>query len=237
MKLDQYLPHFPRTPHLPWKPNASPADVVARDAEAAVIFKKSVTIEEKIDGASVGFSVIDGHPSIRNREHFLKKGFVGKTAAKKQFASIWNYYYNNSKKFETLTKLGPYSVYGEWMLMQHGIFYDRLPDLFIAYDIWNWQLGQWLPPDQSRATLDKCGFSIPCLLYKGKVEEYQQLEDLTQKQAAWSSSKLEGIYLRIGSETEVTHRFKMVRPDFVSGALWDRYKINKNEVLNENQKD
>ena len=231
MKQDKLLPHFPATAHLPWKPNTSQGDVVARDAEAAVVFENPVFIEEKIDGASVGFTIEDGHPVIRNREHFLKKGFVGKTPAKKQFAPIWNYFYDNSAKFETLTHLGPFSVFGEWMLMQHGIYYNRLPDLFIAYDIWNWQLGKWLAPTTARPILQKCGFHVPAVMFQGDLEEYQQLEQLLDQKSEWSDSKVEGVYIRVSEDRELTtHRFKMVRSDFVPGALWDKKDIKKNKV-------
>lgn len=231
MNRERFLPHFPRTPHLPWKPNASKDDVVAQDAEASVVFDHTIVIEEKIDGASVGFSVVDKHPVIRNREHFLNKGFVGRTPAKKQFASIHNYYYQHSKRFEALSHLGPFSVYGEWMWMQHGIHYDRLPDWFIAYDIWNWQVCDWLAPDSSRRILEKCGFHVPRMIYRGAVEEFQQLEEFTQEQSEWSDTQVEGIYLRVSANSEVvTHRFKMVREDFVAGALWQKDEVKKNSL-------
>ena len=98
------LPQYPRTPHLPHKPNASEDDVVAQESETTVVWGSFVTIEEKIDGASVGIAVFDGHPIVRNRDHVLRKGYVKETAAKKQFTSLWNYFYQNEDELPTTLK-------------------------------------------------------------------------------------------------------------------------------------
>lgn len=135
-KEKRVLPAFPRTPHLPYKPNAGDGDIVATSAELLAIEDLLWTVEEKIDGASVGMALWEDEPLIRNRDHILRKGYVKETAAKKQFASIWGWFYNHKKAFEHINKLGPYSVYGEWCVAQHGIAYTKLPDWFIAYDLY-----------------------------------------------------------------------------------------------------
>ena len=85
------LPEFPRTLHLPYKPNTQHGDLVAHDADILFGDEGNVWVEEKIDGASAGIAFIDGHPVIRNRSHILNKGFLKDTPAKKQFRPIWNW--------------------------------------------------------------------------------------------------------------------------------------------------
>lgn len=225
------MPPYPRTLHLPHKPNASADDIVAQQGEATVLFGSHVTIEEKIDGASVGISVLNGHPLVRNREHVLKKGFVKDTAAKKQFASLWNWFYENKDKFEAVTESGPYTIFGEWLLAQHGIFYDRLPALFIPYDVYNYDRDEFLSPLLSRKILTDAGFAIPTLRFQGLFEDtFDVLEAYANLPATWADGKAEGIYIKVCNGQKITHRFKMVREDFQRGALWSPVEIRKNHV-------
>jgi hypothetical protein len=40
----------------------------------------------------------------------------------------------------------------------------------------------------------------------------------------------EGVYVKTYDRDVVTGRFKMVRPDFVPGALWDPEKLTRNSL-------
>jgi len=222
------LPTFPRTLHLPYgEPNATKDDVVAQESEAAVVFEQEVHVEEKIDGASVGMTILDGHPLIRNRDHILRKGYVKNTPAKKQFASVWNWWYQHRDRFE---KLEGFSVYGEWMKARHGIYYNILPDWFIAYDVYDHKTRSFLAANKARRMLLSAGFVIPTASLVGYVEEYGEFEELTRLPSTWSEELSEGVYVKVSSEEEVTHRFKMVRQDFVRGKFWDGKTMMKNKL-------
>src|SRR4051812_14268175 len=97
--LKRFLPDYPRTMHLPHRVNAVEGDLVAEEADAKSIFVPAegvhIHIEEKVDGANCGMALIDGEVVIRNRSHILKKGYVKDTAAKTQFRSAWNWFYEN----------------------------------------------------------------------------------------------------------------------------------------------
>jgi ATP-dependent RNA circularization protein (DNA/RNA ligase family) len=224
------LPEFPRTPHLPYKPNLGEGDVVAGDIQE--LFGTLVTIEEKIDGASVGMVLLDGEPLVRNRDHILRKGFVKDTAAKKQFAPLWNWIYDNKQKLEAV---GPFTIFGEWMWAQHGIYYDRLPDWFIPYDLFDYEAGKFVSPMVAREILTKAGLTVPDLRFQGYFDEcegsYEDLECLANLTSAWSNEKSEGIYIKAHNPQYLTGRYKMVREDYQRGALWNPKKLNKNKVL------
>ena len=225
----QMLPAYPKTPHLPHKPNASDDDIVAQESESTVIFGSFVTVEEKIDGASVGMSILNDHPIARNRDHIIHKGFVKNTAAKKQFASIWNWFYKNEEKFKAVA---PYSVYGEWMVAQHGINYTRLPDWFIAYDLYDPERDLFLSPVEARKLLTAAGFYVPVIRFQGVFEGgYSELEELANLPALWADSKAEGIYIKVCDGEKLLHRFKMVREDFQRGIFWDKKQLKKNSCV------
>lgn len=225
------LPVFPRTPHLPYKPNVDSTDIIA---EKVCLDDGEVSVEEKVDGASVGITLDDeGNPVIRNRDHILNKGYVKKnTTAKKQFRPLWNYFYDNRRAFEVVLKEGPFAIYGEWMWAQHGIFYNKLPDWLIPYDIYNYEIGKFLSPVISRRLLIEAGFNCPALLFHGTVNtlSYEDFEQWANKPAQWANSKMEGIYLKVHNTEIILHRYKMVREDFARGALWDNKELKKNEL-------
>lgn len=228
MKQEPRIPEYPRTPHIFKNANVAEDDVViTNQKELQPIYDNYVTIEEKVDGASVGLTIFNGNPIIRNRSNTLKKGYVKDTPAKKQFAPIWNYFYENKKKFE---KLEGYFVYGEWMLAQHGIHYNQLPDWLIAYDLYDCEKQLFLSPMISRKMLEDAGFSVPALRFQGKFNSpIESLLDLASLPSAFAmNTPAEGVYLKVCDTNQILNRYKVVRPDFVQGALWNKTKINKN---------
>jgi atypical dual specificity phosphatase len=221
---DKVLPPYPRTLILPHKPNGTQDDLVASESEAAVVFKTTrLHAEEKLDGANIGIAIVDEHPIIRNRDHFLSKA-----SAKGQFASIWGWYYKNREKFDALQDYGPFSVYGEWLVARHTIPYTRLPDWFVAYDLYNPRIDSFLAPATSRRILTDCGFSLAPVLHDGPLEDgYEQLEQLVHAPSVWANSPVEGVYLKVCNHEVVTHRFKMVREDFEHKPMWTEMVRNE----------
>jgi hypothetical protein len=225
------LPSYPKTQHLPWKPNTTRDDAVALEDEANVIFQNPVIVEEKIDGASVGIHFTTENPIVRNRDHILNKGYVKKnTTAKLQFRPLWNWVYEHKDLFKRLIEHGVYSVYGEWMLAQHGIRYDRLPSWFIAYDLYDCEKFKFLGPSKSRELLASCGFEVVPLLLNGMVADYEQLEALANTTSRYTDQPVEGVYVRMEADGWLDKRFKMVRESFVRGELWDNEEFKKNEL-------
>jgi hypothetical protein len=214
------LPEYPATRHLPWKPN-NKGDKVASLQEAAVIFDGERTcVQEKIDGANCGMAYLNGHPVVRNRTKILRKGQEMKNPSQAQFASAWNWMHQNKSMFSILDEHGPYSVYGEWMIQQHGMEYDALPEWFIAFDVYDWEKDHYIDPKKADKILRECGFSvIPTLLY-GKLDSYETLEEFANGPSIFTQdAKREGIIVKVSNGESVTTKFKMVRQGFEQGCL------------------
>jgi ATP-dependent RNA circularization protein (DNA/RNA ligase family) len=93
-----------------------------------------VVVEEKMDGANVGI--------IRHKKgfHLQKRGSLMGQGEHEQFGFFYNWAYRQN--YEKLTKLPMhYLVYGELVYATHTIYYDRLPDFFLAFDIFTGQKG------------------------------------------------------------------------------------------------
>lgn len=225
-----YLPEYPRTYHFYYKPNIQKGDSIYSKEECDIVFtSKDIVVEEKIDGASAGICYVDNNFIIRNRKNILKKGFLGKTPAKLQFASIFNWAHSNKEKFKKLSNYGDYSVYGEWMIAIHGMKYNYLPDWFIAYDLYDYYKREFVNGQKSIDILNEAGFcTVPIL--SNSVSTTDDLVELTQSKSSFTDEKIEGIYIKVSDEKYITHRFKMIREGFVQGALWSHEKISKNEL-------
>jgi hypothetical protein len=235
ISLKQILPDFPRLKHLPFKPNTVRGDLIATLEDLDINIENGTTIiEEKVDGANCGMALFEGEPIIRNRDHILRKGYVKDTPAKKQFASIWGWFYEHKEAFEKLNEqMGTVSVYGEWMIQQHGMIYDRLPDWFIAYDVYDWEAGRFLNSYAAREHLEGVGLCVAPCLHGGSfnktpwtkpfdLEYFAALLDrLTNAKSVFATNALrEGIIFKISDERYQTHCFKMVRQGFMQGCLF-----------------
>lgn len=223
------LPEYPATRHLPWNPN-NKGDKVATLQEASVIFEGERTyVQEKIDGANCGMAYLNGHPVVRNRTNILRKGQEMKNPSSAQFASAWNWMHEYQSMFDALDGHGPYSVYGEWMIQQHGMIYDALPEWFIAFDVYDWEKGNYIDPKKANDVLLVCGFSMVPTLLSGKLDSYETLEELANGSSAFTvDQKREGIIVKVSDGEAITTKFKMVRQGFEQGSLLgDQIKRNK----------
>lgn len=232
------LPEYPRTLHLPHKPNAKRDDLVASNKDVEDLFTNdNVYVEEKIDGANSAMMLI-GHrrdsevPLIRNRSHILSKGYNKATPAKAQFSSIWNWFYENKDKFKSLNELLGFEagVYGEWLYALHGIRYDKLPSLFMPFDIYDYVNDQYLDTGFTRKCLEEVGFETLPLLHKGKLDNFEQLESFCEQHSPFASERREGVYVKVTDGIKITKRFKMVRSDFKQGCYWSDKSITRNKL-------
>lgn len=244
------LPEYPSVLHLPWFPNAKGDKIATLDDVRPLFESKNVYVQEKIDGANCGMTFLDGHPVVRSRTKILRKGQELKNPSTKQFASAWNWMHDRKNWFQELSEAGPYSVYGEWMIQQHGMVYDALPEWFVAYDIFDYEKRHFLDQAKANKILVGCGFSVIELDFRGCYTAFltgflggetpDKFEDLCQaagKQIKWNSelksgfavdAKREGTIVKVSDGDWITDRFKMVRQGFDQGCLLgDEIKRNK----------
>lgn len=239
ISASRILPQYPRTFHFPYKPNTQRGDLVSENDDAKIVFQSpNVFIEEKIDGANCGMALYEGNPIIRNHNHILKKGFDKATPAKKQFSSVWNWFYKNKDKFEKLNELaGEVSVYGEWMVAIHGMEYDYLPEWFVPYDVYDYRVEKFLDPDKAREYLHAVGFTTVPIVARGPFGSNEEIEKFCHERSLFSTTQIrEGVYIKVSDGKYITHRFKIVREGFVQGALWSEKVISKNRLASETDK-
>jgi ATP-dependent RNA circularization protein (DNA/RNA ligase family) len=200
---------FPHTPHLAWLASGSPRDdKVLAPAEVAALLATPVVLEEKLDGANLGFSVVpDGRVRAQNRGQFLEPPYHG------QFALLGTWLAAHEDLL--FDALGPDLIaFGEWCAARHSLDYDVLPDWWLLFDIYDRQVGAFWSIARRDAWARQNGFAVVPRLLQGRVSIGQLRQLVLESRSAFRDGPLEGMVIRREDERWLLDRAKLVRPDF-----------------------
>ena len=214
---------FPSTPHLATLPGVEiRGDKVLTESERDEFLTHELTVEEKVDGANLGLSFdAEGNIRAQNRGAYLH--LLGSGQWKK--LGEWLAPYSDAL-FEHLSDR--YILFGEWCYAQHSIFYDRLPDWFLAFDIYDREAGRFLATARRDRLLGEMHISKVPDIARGRFT-YPEIQKLLS-QSKLTNQPAEGIYLRIDHDDWLEQRAKLVRPAFIQAVEqhWSRSAIRPN---------
>lgn len=226
MKADFFK--FPSTSHLSTMPGVDiRVDKVLTESERDAFLRHELTVEEKVDGANLGISFdADGNIHAQNRSSYLH--FPGSGQWKK--LGEWLALHTDAL-FQHLSD--QYILFGEWCYAQHSIFYDRLPDWFLAFDIYDRESRRFLASERRDRLIEKMRISKVPGLARGRFS-YPEIEKLLL-QSKLADQPAEGIYLRIDHGDWLEQRAKLVRPAFIQAVEqhWSRSAIKPNRLSTE----
>ena len=226
---------YPRTPHLKGSAVQS-GDEDLNNIDFGAILGKNIIIEEKVDGANVGVSFSEnGRLLLQSRGHFLTGGY------RERHYDLFKKWANSAVN-ELFERLGTrYIMYGEWLYAKHKIYYDRLPDYFLEFDVFDKENAVFLSTEKRREILkDSPVFSVPVLAsgvfnkkedvlkYLGKslyvsdsardnlietaLKEGLNVEDVLSESDL--STLAEGLYIKVEENGIVEDRMKFVRSGY-----------------------
>jgi len=213
MKARNIAPDYWRIPHFNKEISNMTHDDI--ELESPIDFPLECFVQEKVDGANMGISWKDG-PILRNRNHILKKGYIDKdTPAKLQFRPAWNWLHKHEDDIKLISELcySPITIYGEWMFAKHSIYYDKLPDLFLAYDIWSVEDREFLSPDVVIELLDKTSISY-IRSKKMILNSIKEVIFLSEFESEYRDGVREGIVIKTSNGRFVDRCFKVVNNQF-----------------------
>lgn len=200
---------FPHTPHLAWLGEGQPRDdKVLAPHDARELLSHEVVVEEKVDGANLGFSV-DEHGVLRaqNRGTYLSlEGGHGQWKPLKRWVQ--------ARTHALAEALFPdLMLFGEWCYAVHSVCYTRLPDWFLAFDVYDRASGQFWSVARRDALASTLGLAVVPRLGSGRFT-------LPQLEALLGNSRLadgpaEGLYVRRDESEHLVVRAKLVRGEFV----------------------
>lgn len=202
-------------------------DKVLTESERDAFLTHEVTVEEKVDGANMGLS-FDAHGNIRaqNRGAYLHLPCSGQWKKLGEWLAI-----HTDTLFEHLSDR--YILFGEWCYAQHSIFYDRLPDWFLAFDIYDREAGRFLATARRDRLLYEMHIPKVPGIARGRFT-YPEIQKLLS-QSKLTDQPAEGIYLRIDHGDWLEQRAKLVRPTFIQAVEqhWSRSAIRPNRLTHD----
>ncbi len=210
MTPDEFF-RFPHTPHLLWLGEVPPrADKVLSLQDADEFLSQEVTVEEKVDGANVGLSVDEqGNVRAQNRG-----AYVAKEACHPQFRPLFRWLHE--RRTVLLDNMPPHViVFGEWCYAVHSVRYTRLPDWFLAFDVFDRDSGTFWSMARRDALTDALGLARVPHVGGGRLA----LRDVPSLlgPSSLTDGPAEGVYLKWSSGGGARSRAKVVRPSFVQG--------------------
>lgn len=228
---------YPRTKHLEGS-KLQKGDEDLSQIPFDALKGRQIVVEEKLDGANTGISFSESYDMLlQSRGHYLVGG-----AGEAEFnrLKVWATAHE-SMLLDMLEDR--YIMYGEFMVSKHTVFYDRLPHIFLEFDIYDKSTERFLStPERRRLIGDRPIISVP-VVYQGltprTADELQRLVQPSLAKSIWWKDEFvgrvrdadynldrawketdqtnlsEGLYIKIENEDGVVERLKWVRSGFL----------------------
>ena len=216
---------FPSTPHLALLGSVEVRDdKVMSESERSAFLQHELVVEEKVDGANLGISFdTKGNIRAQNRGAYLHLPSTGQWKKLAEWLAL-----RTNELFEQLTDR--YILFGEWCYAQHSIVYDRLPDWFLGFDIYDTSTARFFSCTRRDEIFRAIGISQVPRIDRGHFTLAKLSKLLSQSKL--SDRSAEGLYLRFDQGDWLVQRAKLVRPAFVQSVdqHWSRSGIRANRL-------
>lgn len=209
---------FPHTPHIAWLAPGMPRDdKVLSPTEAAALLDGDVVVEEKLDGANLGFSVSpDGHVRAQNRGQYLHPPLHGQFARLPPWLAA-----HEDRLFDALGS--HLMAFGEWCAARHSLDYASLPDWWLLFDVYDRQEGRFWSTARRDAWAQEMGFAVVPRLHAGRLTLEQLRAWVMADSSHFRPGPLEGLVVRNENAHWLQARAKLVRADFTQ-AIDDHWR-------------
>ena len=218
---------FPHTPHLAWLDAGEPRDdKVLSPVEAAALLACDVVVEEKLDGANLGLSISDsGRLRAQNRGQYLADPFSGQFARLAQWLTL-----HADPLASALSE--NLILFGEWCAARHSLSYDRLPDWFLLFDVYDRGQKSFWSTARRNALAQRTGLNHVQQLASGRVSLAELKEMLTSRSSHYRNGQMEGLIVRRETAEVCESRAKLVRADFTQaiGEHWRKRTLEWNRL-------
>ncbi len=218
---------FPRTPHLVWLGHGEPRDdKVLLPDEVESLLSSELVVEEKMDGANIGFSTgDDGELRVQNRGSYLEREH-----AHPEFRPLWGWL--RTREPALVDALGKdRMLFGEWCYAVHSIVYERLPDWFLGFDVYDRTVEEFWDTSRRDRLLETLRLRPVPRIARGRFR-VDAIERLLSSTSGVGYRGVEGLVVRRESGGLTTARAKLVRPEFTQAMdkHWTRGPLRRNEL-------
>jgi len=218
---------FPHTPHISWLGKDTPRDdKVLSSEEVADLLSTTVVVEEKLDGANLGFSVSSaGDLCAQNRGDYLIPPYSGQFSRLEQWLGI-----HENRLFDALDE--HLILFGEWCAARHTLDYSGLPDWWLLFDVYDRREQRFWSTRRRNALAREIGVAtVPCLL-QARVTVTELTEFVAARQSRFRNGPLEGVVVRQEDSHWLLARGKLVRAGFTQAidTHWRSRRIEWNRI-------
>jgi len=216
---------FPPTPHLALLGAVEVrGDKVLSEFDRNEFLRHELVVEEKVDGANLGLSFdAEGNIRAQNRGSYLHLPSTGQWKKLSEWLTP-----RIDALFEQLTDR--YILFGEWCYAEHSVVYNRLPDWFLGFDIYEKDTARFFSCARRDEIFRTLGISQVPKVARGHFTLSRLNGLLAQSQ--FGDKPAEGLYLRFDQSDWLVKRAKLVRPAFIQavGRHWTRSGIKANRL-------
>lgn len=197
---------FPSTPYL-----LEPVGVDVRDdkvlsnEERAAFLAHRLRAEEKVDGENLGISAEGGTLLFQARGSYVEPGG-------RHFRGLETWAGPRARRIAH--EVGADLIlFGEWCADVHSVAYDRLPDWFLLFDVYERSRSIFWPASLRDELAADLGLSVTPCLGVGRFNDADIMGMLGDSRLG--SQPMEGLVVRVEDSDGVQARAKVVRPEFV----------------------
>lgn len=216
---------YPTTPYLIATNNSTRSDKILSERQVNNILSDTITVEEKIDGANLGISFSsEGTLLIQNRGHYISQPYIGQWKPLTRWLNI-----HEDMLFDKLSDR--LILFGEWCYAKHSVYYNKLPDWFIAFDVYDKVSQNFYSVTRRNSIIDSLGITIVPCIATGKFT-FSSLKDLLTI-SAFGDDESEGLYIRRDDGNWLNTRAKLVRPEFTQSINlhWSKSLFTTNKLI------
>lgn len=218
---------FPHTPHIAWLGEGSPRDdKILSPAEVAALLSGEVVVEEKLDGANLGFSLApDGRLRTQNRGQYLAHPHAGQFQRLPEWMTM-----HGTDLAEALGE--DLIAFGEWCAARHSLDYPALPDWWLLFDVYDRREGRFWSTRRRNELAESLRLTtVPCLAH-GPQSVGSLKELVADSRSRFRDGVLEGVVVRHEDSNWLLARGKLVRADFtqIIESHWRTRRLEWNRV-------
>lgn len=221
-----HIVKFPRTKHLYNLGAVTRDDLMVPPDDIEIFLKSQLYLEEKIDGANLGIQIKDFNLVAQNRSHYVNSSYHS------QFKPLDKWLIDHSQDLWEILQDDTKILYGEWVYAKHSIHYTKLPDYFIAYDLWDMVEKRFYSRKRLETILANTSIKCVPLICSNTFDSMNQILKFVTGESQFYDGPIEGVYIRICDSMWLSHRAKIVRNDFLSGnEHWTKNIMIVNKIL------
>jgi atypical dual specificity phosphatase len=183
----------------------------------------------QVDGANMGISLSANRQIlVQNRAHYVNPS----THEQFKKLGIWverhkHDLYRVLHRDDHFTER--FILFGEWLSATHAIPYTKLPDRFLAFDLYDRRTDSYCDRRALARLLAPTAIHMVPVIVEGRVPGDEELRSMVQKQSLYWDGRIEGIYLKVDRNGRVVARGKVVRADFIPGnEHWTKGNLRMN---------